>query len=84
MSVRHYPPLYTPSGGRVRSYRPVFLPKRTNVMPDFQYYEDLPRGFHASLAQPTTVQRHTDIPRGQRLGYYDLTPAPTEIAAVVR
>ena len=46
-------------------------------MPDFQYYEDLPRRFHASLAQLTTVQRYTnkltDIPRGQRLGYYDLT-----------
>ena len=53
-------------------------------MPDFQYYEDLPRGFHASLAQLTTVHPHTDIPRGQRLGYYDLTPAPTEIAPVAR
>ena len=53
-------------------------------MADFQYYEDLPRGFHASLAQLTTVQRYTHIPRGQRLGYYDLTPAPTEIAPVAR
>ena len=57
-------------------------------MPDFQYYEDLPRRFHASLAQLTTVHLSTDtqthIPRGQRLGYYDLTPAPTEIAPVAR
>ena len=53
-------------------------------MGDFQYYEDLPRGFHASLEQLTAVHPQTDIPRGQRLGYYDLTPAPTEIAPVAR
>ena len=42
-------------------------------MADFQYYEDLPRRFHASLAQLTMMHPHTEIPRGQRLGYYDLT-----------
>ena len=54
-------------------------------MPDFQYYEDLPRGFHASLAQLTTVHPQTDTQTFHADIVLALGPnPPTEIAPEAR
>ena len=47
-------------------------------MTDFQFYQDRVRGFHESLARTTVANpqvsnQASNIPRGQRLSYYDLT-----------